>query len=146
MQAGRPNELIASIAARQVRPGEKHVVDDDHGSLLERERELEALTTGSSARVPTSSRCIETSITPVATRTFSIASMSAAIRRAISTPRDGIPARTSAARSRLRSMISCAIRRKRAAHRFRIEDADRGNLLSLGGFASLFLRDLTGSP
>ena len=38
--------------------------------------------------------------------------MMPAIRRAISTPRDGIPARTTEASSGFRSMISCAIRRR----------------------------------
>src|SRR5205814_1946468 len=43
---------------------------------------------------------------------LSIAEMVSAIRRAISFPRDGIPARTIWFRSGLRSMISCAIRRR----------------------------------
>ena len=68
-------------------------------------------TTGSSARVPTSSRCMATSITPLATSIFSIDLMNSAIRRAISLPRDGIPASTTVRKSGLRSIISCAMRR-----------------------------------
>jgi len=42
---------------------------------------------------------------------FSLARMNSAMRRAISTPREGIPASTTERNSGLRSTISCAIRR-----------------------------------
>ena len=105
----------------------------------------EALTTGSPVRVPTSSRCIETSITPVATPTFSIASMSAAIRRASSTPRDGIPARMSGRQIAIALDDFVRDPAQRPAHRFRIEDADRASFFCYAGLTH-FLRDLAGSP
>src|SRR5262249_33773402 len=59
----------------------------------------------------TSSRCIATSMMPESTSAFSISRIKAAIRRAISTPREGIPASTTLLSFELPSMISCAIRR-----------------------------------
>src|SRR4030095_10804873 len=50
-------------------------------------------------------------MTPVSTSALSVWRMKPAIRRAISTPRDGIPASTTPWRCGFRSMISCAIRR-----------------------------------
>src|SRR5436309_6122190 len=72
---------------------------------------FDACTTGNSLRVPTSSRCIATSMTPVSISALSISRMKAAIRRAISTPRDGTPASTTLSWFGFPSIISCAIRR-----------------------------------
>ena len=127
MQAGRPNELIASIAARQVRPVKSTSSTMMTVRCSSGSGSCEALTTGSPARVPTSSRCIETSITPVATPHFF---------NRLDVGRN--PSRQFDAARRNpdqdeRRQIAIALDdfvrdpAQRAAHRFRIEDADRAS-------------------
>ena len=107
---GRPTSVIASSAARMVRP--ENSTSSTSTTTLPSMPPC-GISVGSSVRAGRSrrsSRYIVTSSDPTGTSTPSTAAILAAIRWASGTPREGMPSSTRSPAPLLRSRISCAMR------------------------------------
>jgi len=112
LDAGGASERIDGVHCRaNGAPSVKNIIDNDDRAILKWQGSFDARTTVTPGACPTSSRCIATSMTPVSISALAISRVNPAIRRAISTPRAGIPTSTTSSSRGFRSMISCAIRR-----------------------------------